>query len=318
MTEHRVLLVNSGGEAAVADWQAEFQAVAPHIAVHGWNDPSVAPQQVDYALVWQPEPGRLADLPNLRLILSAGAGVDHITADPSWPRQVPLIRSIPPETAQRMGEYVAMAALSLLRDLPRIVRQQAARQWSAFEDERTAIDTCVGLLGLGELGMRSARMLKALGFQTAGWSRSSRSLDGTPCFAGFDQLDDFLARCDMLVCLLPATPETHRLLDARRLAQLPRGAALVHAGRGPQLDLPALIAALDSGRLSGAFIDVFDEEPLPAAHPAWLHPRIVVTPHIAATATRRMRARFFARQIAAFEQGEPVEGRVELPPMPRV
>jgi glyoxylate/hydroxypyruvate reductase A len=307
----RLLLVNSGGEAAVAEWRAHLQGFAPHIAVHWWDDPSVPADQVDYALVWQPEPGRLAALPNLRLVLSAGAGVDHITADPEWPRQVPLIRSIPPETAQRMGEYVAMAALALLRNLKRLVRQQDLREWTAFEAERSAPDTCVGILGLGALGVRSAQMVSALGFRTIGWSRTAKTLEGVACYAGPGELDAFLARCDILVCLLPATPQTEGILNAQLLARLPKGAGLIHAGRGSQLHLDALVAALDSAQLAGAFVDVFAEEPLAKDHPAWSHPGIFVTPHIAATVTRRMRARFFAQQIAAFEKGEAVEGRFD-------
>ncbi|HEY4065418.1 MAG TPA: glyoxylate/hydroxypyruvate reductase A [Burkholderiaceae bacterium] len=306
-----MLLVNSGGEAAVDEWSAHFQTFAPHLSVHWWDDPAVDPDRVDYALVWQPAPGRLAALPNLRLVLSAGAGVDHITADPAWPRAVPLIRSIPPETAQRMGEYVALAALALLRDFKRIARQQAAREWVFFDVARSAPEVCVGILGLGTLGLQAAQMLQALGFRTIGWSRTAKTVDGMLNYAGPEALDAFLAHCDLLVCLLPATPQTERLLNAERLARLPHGAALIHVGRGAQLDTGALIAALDSGRLSGAFIDVFDEEPLPADHPAWSHPGITISPHIAATATRRMRAQFFARQIAAFEQGEPVEGRFD-------
>ena len=307
----RVLMVNSGGEAAVAEWRTHLHAFAPHIAVSWWDDPGISPDEVDYALVWQPQPGRLAALPNLRLVLSAGAGVDHITADPAWPRQVPIIRAIPPETAQRMGEYVAMAALALLRNLKRMVRQQALRQWTAFEVDRSAPETCVGILGLGTLGARSAQMTKAMGFPTIGWSRTAKSLDGVDCYTGAGELAAFLARSDILVCLLPATPQTEGILNAALLAQLPKGAALIHVGRGSQLDTNALVAALDSGHLSGAFVDVFDEEPLPADHPAWSHPAIVVTPHIAATATRRMRAQFFAQQIAAFERGDPIEGRFD-------
>lgn len=307
----RTLVINSGGPAALDDWRAHWRAVAPHIAVHGWDDASLRPEQVDYALVWAPAPGRLAALPNLRLVLSAGAGVDHITADPAWPRQVPIVRAVPPETAQRMGEYVVLAALAALRDLPRITRQQAARTWHTFDVPRTAPDTRVGILGLGTLGIRCAQMLRGLGFQTLGWSRSPKAIDGVECHSGAPALDDVLARSDILVCLLPATPQTDGLLNAERLARLPRGAALVHVGRGSQLDLPALLAALDAGQLGTAFVDVFDPEPLPADHPAWTHPRLVITPHLAANASRRTRAAFFARQIAAFERGDPIEGRFD-------
>jgi glyoxylate/hydroxypyruvate reductase len=306
--QRRTLLVKSGGEAALPDWRAHFAAFAPHIDVRWWDDASVPPAQVDYALVWQPEPGRLARFPALRMILSSAAGVDHITADPDWPRHVPLIRAATPEAAQRMGEYVCMAALALLRDLKRSVRQQAAHDWQVFETQRAATDTCVGIMGLGSMGVRSAAMVRSLGFRTIGWSRSRKTLEGIDCLAGDAELPGFLAQCDILVCLLPATPETDGILSAERLALLPRGAALVHVGRGSHLRYADLAAALDSSHLSGAFVDVFEEEPLPAAHPAWSHDKIFVTPHIAASASRRVRARFLAEQIAAFESGATPEG----------
>ena len=306
-----VLLVKSGGEAAIDEWRSHFAHFAttesPEAAgldVRWWNDASVAPEDVAYALVWQPDAGRLAALPNLRLILSTAAGADHITSDPTWPHHVPLIRAVTPEAAQRMGEYVSMASLALLRDLKRSVRQQAERRWHSFETERSATDTCVGILGLGTMGVRSAEMVRGLGFRTIGWSRSRKEIGGVECHAGNDALSGFLAQCDILVCLLPATPETDGILSAERLAMLPRGAALVHVGRGSHMKFDYLRAALDSGHLSGAFVDVFETEPLPADHPAWAHEKIVVTSHNAAIASRRMRARFFAAQIAAFERGE--------------
>jgi glyoxylate/hydroxypyruvate reductase A len=304
----RLLLVKSGGEAAVPVWRQHIQEVAPHIDVRWWNDPSVSPQQVDYALAWQPDPGRLATFANLRLILSAAAGADHITSDPTWPRGTPLVRAIPPETAQRMGEYVCMAALALLRDLKRMVRQQAECRWQNLEVDRTATQTCVGILGLGALGAHAASMVRGLGFRTIGWSRGRKTIDGIECHAGAAELPGFLAQCDILVCLLPATPETDGLLDARCFALLPAGAALVHVGRGSHLRFDDLVGALDAGHLSGAFLDVFAEEPVAPDHPAWTHPRIFVTPHAAAHASIRMRARFLARQILAFERGDTPEG----------
>lgn len=309
--EPRILLVKSGGEAAIDEWRSHFAHFAatesPEAAgldVRWWNDASVAPEDVAYALVWQPDAGRLAALPNLRLILSTAAGADHITSDPTWPRHVPLIRAVTPEAAQRMGEYVSMASLALLRDLKRSVRQQAERRWHSFETERSATDTCVGILGLGTMGVRSAEMVRGLGFRTIGWSRSRKEIEGVECHTGNEALPAFLAQCDILVCLLPATPETDGILSAERLAMLPRGAALVHVGRGSHMKFDDLRAALDEGGMSGAFVDVFEEEPLPADHPAWAHEKIFVTSHNAAIASRRMRARFFAAQIAAFERGE--------------
>jgi len=306
MADGRILLVKSGGEAAMPEWRAAFAAAAPHLDVRWWDDPAVDPADVAYVMVWEPEPGRLATYPNLRLICSPGAGVDSITADPSLPRHLPILRMGGAEPAQRMGEYVALAALALLRGLKRIVDAQAARRWDYFDAPRTAPQTRAGIMGLGNLGLRSAEMLRDIGFVTAGWSATPKRIAGVESFAGSGALDAFLARTDILVCLLPDTEQTRGMLNGRLFATLPPGAAVVNAARGKLLVLPDLVAALDSGHLSGAVLDVFDPEPLPPDHPVWAHPRIIVTPHLASLASRPARARFVAQAIAAFERGEPL------------
>lgn len=299
-----IILVNSGGKDAVQDWRDRFLAVASHLEVRWLHDPAVRPEEVAYAFVWSPPHGLLASLPNLRLILSSGAGVDHITSDPAWPRHVGIVRMGGDETAQRMGEYVCLGALSLLRGLPRIVAGQRARRWDHFDTARTAADTRAGIMGMGNLGIRAAEMLRALGYRVAGWSRSRKAIPGVECFAGAAERDAFLAQSDLLINLLPDTPETKGALRAGTLALLPTGAAVINAGRGPQLVLPDLLAALDAGHLSGAFLDVFDTEPLPTNDPAWSHPKVIVTPHIASLASRPARARYVADAIAAFERGD--------------
>lgn len=301
-----MLLVKSGGEQAVPDWQECFRAVDPRITVRWWEDPAVPPEAVDYALVWEPRHGWLASLPNLKAVLSSGAGVDHITCDPAWPRHLPLVRMGGEATAQRMGEYVLWSCLSLLRDARHFALGQAAGEWRHRETRHLASDRTVGIMGLGNLGAQSARMLQAAGFLVRGWSRSRKEIPGVRSFAGSGELAEFLAGTDILVCLLPSTPETEGLIDATLLARLPRGAELVNAGRGPHVRVPDLLAALDSGHLEGAVLDVFEEEPLPAGHPLWSHPRVTVTPHVASTASRPQRARYFAGVIAAHEAGRPL------------
>jgi len=299
-----ILLVNSGGEAAVPEWQAEFRALAPHLDVRWWQDPAVHLAEVPYVFVWAPTPGWLARLPHLRLILSSGAGVDHITSDPDWPRHVGIVRMGGPETMQRMGEYVCLAALALLRDLPTAIAGQAARRWVEMPGGRSAWETRVGVMGLGNLGAHAAGMLRGLGFQVSGWSRTAKCVPGVECYAGAGERNAFLAGVDILVNLLPDTAETRGAICTETLALLPPGAAVVNAGRGPQVVLPDLLAALDAGRLSGAVLDVFDVEPLPDDAAAWVHPRVIVTPHVASLASRRARARYVVDAIATFERAE--------------
>ena len=295
------IAIKSGGPAALPDWRAGFAAATPGIEVIGWQEPGAA--QADYALVWDPEPGRLAAMPNLLCVFGAGAGVDLITSDPAFPRGVPLVRMAPPEASQRMGEYIAWAALHLLRDGQRIARQEAARHWDEFHG-RCASELRVGVMGLGVMGLKAAEMLRALGFAVSGWSRTRKSVPDMLCFAGEAELGDFLSRCDLLVSLLPATEATRGILAAPLLARLPPDAMLVNAGRGMHQRLDDILAALDSGQLSAAVLDVFETEPLPPDHAAWTHPRLTVTPHLASTPSRPERARFVAAQIARIECGE--------------
>jgi glyoxylate/hydroxypyruvate reductase A len=301
-----LLLVKSGGEAAFPEWQAFFATYAPGLTVRWWEDPSVDPATVDYIVVWEPQPGRIAQMRNLKVIFSSAAGVDHIVRDPDLPRHLPIVRMATTENAQTMGEYVCLAALSILRDHQRMMELQATRGWVEFEASRTALDTRVGVLGLGHLGTASARMLRGLGFQVHGWSRGRKIVEGVKSYAGDAELDSFLAHTDILVGLLPDTPETRGLIDARRIACMPRGAGIINAGRGTLIVIPDLVAALDSGHLDSAVLDVFETEPPELDHPAWTHPRITVTSHIAGYATRRDRAATVARNIAAFERGEPL------------
>jgi glyoxylate/hydroxypyruvate reductase len=298
-----VLIVNAGGEIAHPMWAKHLKEVLPDLDVQWWNDPKVDPEAVLYALVFRPDHGRLAGFPNLRLIVSAGAGVDHLVSDPLRPRQIGIVRMADEETAQRMGEYVCLGALALLRDLKRVVSQQATRTWKNFSQSRSANETRVGIMGLGNLGVRSAEMLGGLGFPVAGWSQSRKSIPGVQSFEGDAEFSAFLARTDILVNLLPGTPQTRGILNRTTLALLPPGAAVINAGRGQHIVLDDLLTALDTGQLSGAFLDVFDSEPIAADHPAWQHPKVFVTPHIASMASFRARAHFAAQAIIAYEQG---------------
>jgi glyoxylate/hydroxypyruvate reductase A len=299
-----VILVKSGGAAAVPHWREAFAACAPGLEVRWWDDADIDPDAVRYVLVWEPTHGRLATFPGLQAVFSTGAGVDHVTSDPHYPAGVKLIRMYTDGFAQRMAEYACMACLALLRDLPQAIANQSARKWDNFEPPRTIPEIRVGIMGLGNLGARSAELLVALGFPTAGWSNSRKTLPGVESFAGAAERDAFLARTDILINLLPDTPATRGILAADTFALMPKGAAIVNAGRGPQLNLPDLVGALDSGHLMGAVLDVFDPEPPAPDCPAWAHPKIIMTPHNAAFGTRAERAAYVAGAIAMLERGE--------------
>jgi glyoxylate/hydroxypyruvate reductase A len=299
-----ILLVKSGGEAAMPEWQALFARHAPEVDVRWWDDATVPAEQVRYVLVWDPEPGRLARYPNLQVIFGSGAGVDFIAKDPELPRHVPLVRMATPGAAQRMGEFVTWAALSLLKGARRIAIAQAERRWDYFEPEWTAPECTVGIMGLGHMGTAAARMLQGVGFPVISWSRTPKAVPGVESFVGEAAQPAFLARTRILVCLLPATPETRHILAAPLLSQLPAGAGLINVGRGSHQKLEDILAALDSGQLSGAVLDVFEQEPLPPESPAWTHPRLLVTPHLASLPPRSERAAYVGGLIAAHARGE--------------
>jgi glyoxylate/hydroxypyruvate reductase A len=289
---------------STARWQPFLTAAWPDRDLRFW--PEVGDKAaIEYALVWHPEPGLLAGLPRLKLIVSLGAGVDHILRDPTLPEGVPILRLVDPYMTQAMSEYVVLQVLRLHRLDFDYRAQQAAAEWREHA-QKNAPERTVGILGFGQLGQDAAQKLKALGFDVAGWSRSAKDVSGFLTFAGPQGLDALLARSEIVVSLLPMTAETENILDARLFVRLPRGAAIVNAGRGRQLVEADLLAALDSGQLSAAVLDVFREEPLPSAHPFWRHPRIIVTPHVAAETHPPTATAIIAQAIDDLEAGRPV------------
>ncbi len=281
----------------------------PELEVRVW--PEVGnPADIDYALVWRPEPGFLASLPRLKLILSLGAGVDHILCDPHLPGRVPIVRLVDPYLTDAMSEFVVLQVLRLHRQDVDYSAQQRAGVWRAL-DQKNAGERPVGILGFGEIGRDAGRKLKRLGFDVALWGRRAKSVEGLTGYAGRAGLSILLARSEILVCLLPLTAETEGILNASTFELLPKGAGLVNAGRGGHLVEEDLIPALDSGKLSAAALDVFRDEPLPSGHTFWHHPRILVTPHIAGTTNPSTAAPIILDNIRRCEEGRPLLNQVD-------
>ena len=297
------------GPASVRRWRPLLAGLMPE---HEFRyAPEVGDRvTIDYAIVWNPEPELLGSLPNLKLIFSLGAGVDHILRDQSLPKHVPIVRLVDPYMTDTMSEYIALSVLRLHRQDLDYLAQQGSQIWEE-RDQKRAAERPVGILGFGTLGQDAGNKLKALGFDVAGWSRSEKSVPGFTTYVGADGFDALLRRSEILVCLLPLTPETRGILNAAAFARLPKGAAIVNAGRGGHLVEEDLIPALDSGQLSGAVLDVFREEPLPPEHLFWRHPRIIVTPHIAAETHPPTAAPIIRDAIRRFEAGQPVSNLVD-------
>ena len=272
-------------------WRRELGKYIPDLDVRIWPD--------------------IGELKNLRAVYSLGAGVDHLLADPDFPRHLPFSRVVDPNLTGRMTEYVVQHVLNHHRFCHAYDAQQRAHVWkehfAPFASERK-----VGILGMGELGGGAAEALSFLKFDVAGWSRSEKKINGVESFFGDDQLDAFLARSEILVCLLPLTPQTKNILNADLFAKLPKGAGIINAGRGPHLAEDDLIPALDSGQLSAATLDVFHVEPMAEDHPFWDHPKIRITPHVASISDPASVARLVAENIIRTENGEELLHAVDV------
>jgi glyoxylate/hydroxypyruvate reductase len=263
-----------------ARWLEALRAALPDERFLIWPDLG-DPDAIEVALVASPPAGALAQLPKLKLIQSLWMGVDGLLADPTLPRRVPLARLVDPGMVAAMGETVLAHVLDWHRHLYRYRAQQDEGVWRPLS-QFMAADRTVGILGLGELGKHVAAQLLKFDFKVCGWSRRAKDVAGVQCFSGPDGLDQLLARSGALVCLLPLTAATRGILSARNLALLPEGACVINLARGAHVADRDLLAALDSGRLAHAYLDVFQVEPLPAGHPYWSHPGVSVTPHVAA------------------------------------
>jgi glyoxylate/hydroxypyruvate reductase len=283
-------------------WRAELQARIPELEVRIWPDVG-DPDEIEIALVWRPPPGELARYRNLRAILSLGAGIDGLVADPDLP-DVPLARMVDPSLTRTMTEYVLLAVLRHHREFDRFERTQRAREW-AYAFPPQAADRRVGIMGLGELGAAAARQLVGHGFHVLGWSRSPKTIEGVVSYAGRSELHAFLHRTEILVCLLPLTADTLGILDAATFAELPHGAFVINVARGQHLVENDLLQALDSGHLAGATLDVFRTEPLPPDSPLWSHSRVLVTPHVASYSVPATAADGVAANVRRVLAGEP-------------
>jgi glyoxylate/hydroxypyruvate reductase A len=307
-----IAFVISGWRAEV--WKNAMAMLAPGRDLRLYPDALGERADVRYALAWKPAPGVLATFPNLEGVFSLGAGVDHILKDPGLP-DVPIVRVADPDMTMRMSEYVVQHVLMHHRQQRRLDALQAEAKWDQLV-QWPASAVRVGVMGLGVLGADAARKLRMMGFQVTGWSRSRKEIDGIACYAGEAELGSFLSRIDILVSLLPLTPATRGLSDRKFIRQLAKdgplgGPVIINAGRGEQQVAGDIIAALDAGELAGATLDVFESEPLPADSPLWRHPKVTVTPHMAADSDPQTICRYVLGQIERIEQGLPPENVVD-------
>lgn len=289
-------------------WLKTFKAEAPDETFTVWPD-CPDPASVEWVVAWRPPNGVFDNLPNVKGIFSLGAGVDALLSRTDLP-DVPLVRIVDGGMAAQMAEYAIYGILHVHRSFDLLRRQQMKAEW---RDPGIADPEAlrVGILGLGALGVGVADRLKPFGFPLKGWSRSPKQIEGVECFHGLDQLPDFLGGIDVLVVLIPLTPETNGLLSRERLALLPKGASVINLARGAIIDENALIRRLDTGDIRFALLDVFEVEPLPPKSPLWFHERVIVTPHSSAATLHKPAVRQILAGIADLRKGKTPAGLVD-------
>jgi glyoxylate/hydroxypyruvate reductase A len=285
-------------------WEGHLKRAMPELEFRVWPDIG-DPKDIEAALVWKMPEGELAKLPNLKLIVNLGAGVDSIVADKSLPAGVPIARIADPEMSRMMAQFVLLSVLRHHRNFVAFERAQRERRWDYIHPKETR-ETAVGVMGLGQLGGSAALELARQGFSVRGWSRTQRKLDGVQCFHGATALAQFLEGLNVLVAMLPYTPQTDGIVDAGVFAKLAKGAAFVSVGRGRTVDEDALVAALRSGQVGEATLDVFREEPLAPAHPLYTFEQVLVTPHLASVSVPRSAAEQVVENIRRVRAGKPL------------
>ena len=298
------------GEAHAADWADGLRSALPDVEVHRWPDLPDA-SRVEMALVRHDlEP--LASLPNLRAVAVLAAGVEHLFEQrDAIPRGVTVVRQVDPSITAQMVEWVLLALFAHTRRWDEYAEQQRQRSYEELP-VRVPVDVTIGILGIGALGEGVANALGLIGFPVRGWSRSPRDITGVDCFAGREGLAPFLRSCDVVVCLLPVTPDTTRLLNRELFAMMKPGAYLINGARGALVDESDLLRAIDSGHLSGATLDTQVEEPMPPDHRFWTHPAIRITPHIAAYTMARFCVPQVAENYRRLQAGQPLINVVDL------
>ena len=292
-----VVAVHVPSKRNLARWVGKLATLLPDWTVTSFDE--AEPDNVQYVVVWRPPTGGIAEYSNLKAIVSIGAGIDHVLADSKLPKGIPIIRTVGEDLTQRMREYVALHVLRHHRDMPRQIHAQANSVWKSFVVP-IASDRTVGVMGLGNLGAAVAVTLASIGFVVRGWSRSAKNISRVESYFGQDSLPAFLSQCEILVNLLPLTPATEGILNAKLFAMMPKGSCLINCARGEHLVEGDLLTALAAGNIKQATLDVFRREPLPSDHPFWQHPSITITPHVASLIDADSGGKLIAKSLLAF------------------
>lgn len=273
-------------------------------------DDEFDPAQIRWVAAWNPPEGLFARFPELEAVFALGAGVDAFMRRPDLSSETPLIRLVDAGMAEQMVEYILWATLTVQRDFDRYQALQKQQRWQELT-ARTKRQMRLGILGLGALGQEVAKSLAAYGYPVCGWKRSAVELEGVQVFTGDEGLQQMVKQTDVLISLLPNTPQTRGLLNKELLSLLPVGASLVNVARGVQVVDEDLLELLDREQLRFAALDVFHQEPLPEDHPFWTHPRVAVTPHMAAATLPEPAVEQVVANLQRMQRGQEPEGLVK-------
>lgn len=297
-----ILLISRGRD--VKPWLDTIKSERPELVVRVYPDTGPK-EEVTFAIAWNHPPGAFQEFPNLKCIASMGAGVDHILKDPELPEDVVITRVTDEHLTNDMATYTTAVVLNYMRGFSGYKAAEKESLWQPKPYLRQR-DVRVGVMGMGVLGAEAAAQLKKLGFAVQGWAKSHKNIEGIPVYAGTEELDYFLATSNILICLLPLTPETANILNKENFQKLPEGAYVINVARGEHLVEEDLLEMLDTGHLAGATLDVFRTEPLPKEHPFWPHPKVDVTPHIASVTNPASAAKQILANYDRLTKGEPL------------
>ena len=303
------LLFISNDDSPV-EWHDALSSFDPDLDFRVWPDLGTS-SDIEIALVWKHPPGSLAGLPRLKLIQSLGAGVDHILTDPQLPDGVQIARLVDSNLTQQMVEFAVLAVLSRHRRMKQLQFAQTQGLWNVIQPVPTH-HSRVGMLGFGKIGQEIGNALIRLGFPVTAWTRTARQDSVIICQSGKNGLVTVLHNSDFLICLLPFTEETKNILNADTFAILPKDAYVINMARGGHIAESDLLSAIESGHLSGAWLDVFSEEPLPSDHLFWKHPKVIVTPHLAGLTVASSAAEQVIKNLELVQDGKAPNNAVNL------
>lgn len=309
MSTDKIVIIRSEN-TRISAWVDALKENKPDLDVQVYPDDTER-EKTEFVLVWNPPLGVFKKYPNLKVIASMGAGINHITKDPELPKNVKITKVNDPLLRKDLAVYVLATALDHLRNFNLFKKQQANRVWNREAYQRPE-DTVVGILGLGAIGQEIGQFLVKNGFSVTGWSRSPKNLDGITSFHGPEQKDEFLKTAGILVCMLPLTEETRGILNTDLFEKLPQNAYLINVGRGGHLVEKDLSAALKNEKLSGAALDVFQEEPLPEDHPFWTNEKIQITPHTASVTDPKSVSKTVLKNLQRLKNGEDLEDVIDV------